>query len=235
MENSTVRDILTKMSIEAEELKVFGLNSPKFKNWESKAYRRITKIYGSKSPEYYGFRGINFHKILGYSLWEEPGVEVENRHFYSYMEEAKLLFGGLIEELDLLPRKSSEESLEPAVSKIFISHSSKDKPVVSEIVHLLSLIGLQDHSIFCTSLEGYGITLGEDWFKTLKSEVSGDAIVLFVLSENYFQSNISLCEMGAAWVLSKQHIPILIPPMDYKKMDGVIPLTQGFKIGEKQK
>ncbi len=109
------------------------------------------------------------------------------------------------------------------------------KKIVSEIVHLLSLIGVQDSSIFCTSLDGYGIPLGDNWLETLKSEISGEVIVLFVLSENYFQSNVSLCEMGASWVLSKKHVPILIPPVQFNDIAGVIPLTQGLKIGDKHK
>lgn len=235
MKISDVRIILSQMATEAEELKGSGLSTAKFKSWESKAFRRITKIYGSESSEYYSFKGIIFHKIPGYDPWDDIPDEIEIKHLNSCMEEGKLLFEGLIEEIDLLPRNNTEEFHNKEISKIFISHSSEDKKLVSEIVHLLSLIGIQDGSIFCTSLDGYGIPLGEDWLQTIKSEVSGDAIVLFVLSENYFRSAVSLCEMGAAWVLSKQHIPILIPPMDYKKMDGVIPLTQGFKIGEKHK
>jgi hypothetical protein len=82
---------------------------------------------------------------------------------------------------------------------------------------------------------GYGIPLGEDWLQTLKSEVSGEVIVLFVVSENYYKSAVSLCEMGAAWALSKRHIPILIPPLDYVDMKGVIPLTQGFHVNERHK
>ena len=38
--------------------------------------------------------------------------------------------------------------------------------------------------------------------------------------------------MGATWVLAKGHIPIVVPPLDFKDVKGVIPLTQGFKINE---
>lgn len=38
--------------------------------------------------------------------------------------------------------------------------------------------------------------------------------------------------MGATWIKTNEHIPILVPPFDYKDIKGVIPLTQGFKITE---
>jgi hypothetical protein len=151
------------------------------------------------------------------------------------LDEAKLFLKGLIEDIELFPIKAIEETPPSGIRKIFISHSSEDQKLVSDIVHLLSLIGVQDNSIFCSSLDGYGIPLGDDWLQTLKSEVSGEVIVLFVLSPNYFESEICLCEMGAAWVLSKKHIPILIPPFDFSDMQGVIPLTQGFKVDNKHR
>lgn len=212
-----------------------NIYTPKFKNWESKAYRRIVKIYGVDSAEYRALNEIKFHRIPGYELYDEVPIDVENAHFNSCLDQASLLFEALLEELEILPERQVEVEAISNISKIFISHASIDKKLVSEIVHLLTLIGVQDESIFCTSLDGYGIPLGENWLQTLKSEVSGEVIVLFVISENYYKSTVSLCEMGAAWALSKKHIPILIPPLDYDDMEGVIPLTQGFKITDKHK
>lgn len=41
--------------------------------------------------------------------------------------------------------------------------------------------------------------------------------------------------MGATWVLSKLHIPILIPPLNFKSLNGVINSTQGFQVTDKLK
>jgi len=71
--------------------------------------------------------------------------------------------------------------------------------------------------------------------ETLKSEVSNEGIVLSLLSEDYFNSQICLLEMGATWVLSKLHIPILIPPLNFKSLNGVINSTQGFQVTDKLK
>jgi len=59
--------------------------------------------------------------------------------------------------------------------------------------------------------------------------------VLFVLSPNFFQSPVCMCEMGAAWVLTKEHVPVLIPPSEFAHMKGMIPATQGLKLTDRLK
>ena len=86
--------------------------------------------------------------------------------------------------------------------------------------------------IFCSSFEGYGVDLGENFLERLKKELDSSVLVIFILSENFYSSPVSLCEMGATWIKTNQHIPILIPPFDFKNIQGVIPLTQGFNINE---
>ena len=100
------------------------------------------------------------------------------------------------------------------------------------MIEILESIGLDSNQIFCTSFEGYGIELGENFLDSIKNELSSDSLVIFILSKNFYESAICLCEMGAAWVLVKEHIPVLIPPLDFSDVKGVIPLSQGFKINE---
>ncbi|MGY6545396.1 toll/interleukin-1 receptor domain-containing protein [Arthrospiribacter ruber] len=227
----SIRSIWVSTITTLESFKNITPHDPKFMAWEDSVYRKLIRIYGEDSYEIKSFGAIKFNKTS--HTFEEDEIEL---HMADCLLQAKLFLESLIEELELLPRSNFVEGGEKnGARKIFISHSSQDKTIASEIVQLLSLIGIKDSCIFCTSLEGHGIPLGEDWLQTLKSEISGDAIVLFVISENYFKSAVSLCEMGAAWALSKKHIPILVPPMDYNQMSGVIPLTQGFKITEPNK
>lgn len=235
MKISEIKTVLSNLAEEANNLIGTSRETPEFRGWWRKTIRRLTRIYGEHSQELSNFRQIDFFLILS-SMYYDDEEERQIAHVGSCLQEAILLFEDLAEDLTLFTTPTVETPpTSESVSKVFISHSSKDRKLVGEIVHLLSLIGVQDKSIFCTSLEGYGIPLGEDWVQTLKSEVSGKVIVLFVISENYYKSIVSLCEMGAAWALSKKHIPILIPPLDYKDMEGVIPLTQGFKIVDKHK
>jgi len=60
-------------------------------------------------------------------------------------------------------------------------------------------------------------------------------MVLFVLSKNFYDSPICMCQMGAAWMATKEHIPILIPPFSFKEVKGVFPNTQGMILTDKNK
>ncbi len=119
--------------------------------------------------------------------------------------------------------------------KIFISHSSKDIDIVEKLIDILEAIGVPSENIFCSSFEGYGVQLGLDFLETIKTELNSNVLVLFVLSKNFYSSVVSLCEMGATWVKTNEHIPILIPPFEYSEIKGVIPTTHGMKVNEKAK
>lgn len=119
--------------------------------------------------------------------------------------------------------------------KIFISHSSLDSKIVEKVIDVLEVIGVPSERIFCSSFEGYGVKLGADFLDVIKNELNNEVLVLFVLSNNFYSSIVSLCEMGATWVKTNKHIPILIPPFNYSDVKGVIPTTHGMKINEKEK
>ncbi|OEE58379.1 hypothetical protein A1OK_15395 [Enterovibrio norvegicus FF-454] len=121
------------------------------------------------------------------------------------------------------------------LSKIFISHASADEKVVRKVVDLLEAMGVNSQQIFCSSLEGYGIKPGANFLETIKDELNSNSMVLFVLSDNFYNSRVCLCEMGAAWVLSKHCVPIVVPPFKFEDIEGVIPLTQGIAVNDKYK
>lgn len=106
---------------------------------------------------------------------------------------------------------------------VFISHSSKDKAFVEELVELLESIGFDDSNLFCSSVDGYGIGLGEDIFETLKKLFrEHELFVIFVHSPRYYESPVSLNEMGAAWVLKTNFYSFLTQDMQFERMKGVV-------------
>ncbi|WP_411768955.1 toll/interleukin-1 receptor domain-containing protein [Winogradskyella sp. A3E31] len=127
------------------------------------------------------------------------------------------------------------ENSEIKMKEIFISHSSLDATYVEKIIDILEIIGVPSEKIFCSSFEGYGVRLGNDFLQDIRKRLNSQVLVVFVLSENFYSSVVSLCEMGATWVKTNSHIPVLIPPFDYKDVKGVIPTTNGMKINEKPK
>lgn len=125
---------------------------------------------------------------------------------------------GVINEEDILQTKSKE-------ARLFISHSTKDTEYVKEFVRFLEAIGMPEGSIFCSSVEGYKIEWGQDIYDYLETEFNNpnkDLIVLFMLSDNYYNSAACLNEMGATWVLKKEYRSILLPGFKYEKIDGAI-------------
>ncbi|MCA1011461.1 toll/interleukin-1 receptor domain-containing protein [Halobacillus halophilus] len=124
---------------------------------------------------------------------------------------------------------SKAESKETSISKIFISHSSKDLDYVRPLVDLLNDIGIKksDKHIFCSSLAGYDIPYNQNIYEFLKDELNRENVmVLFVLSDNYYSSAPCLNEMGAAWITSKESGFILTPNFDFSKVDGAIDSTK---------
>lgn len=107
---------------------------------------------------------------------------------------------------------------------IFISHSSKNKDQVRKIADLLRSINLSPHrDIFCSSLPGYGIPNGANIFDFLRERFfKYDLHIIFVHSPEYYESPVSLNEMGAAWVLRANATSLLLPGFDFSGMKGVI-------------
>jgi hypothetical protein len=99
----------------------------------------------------------------------------------------------------------------------------------------LESIGLTPAQIFCSSFDGYGVPLGENFLDVLKNEISNNVLVLFIFTPNFYKSSFCLCEMGATWVLSKEHIPIIVPPFTFDNIKGVISKTQGLIVDDELK
>lgn len=118
--------------------------------------------------------------------------------------------------------------------KIFISHSSKDKEIVSHFVKFLQVLGLNRSHIFCTSIPGYGIPVDDDIYDALKKEFYKYKVhVIFMLSNNYYRSVACLNEMGATWVLQAAYTSILLPGFNFSKIEGAVnPRKMSIKLDE---
>lgn len=145
-----------------------------------------------------------------------------------------------IQNTDLLPIDNQLITVEKQITKtrnmnkLFISHSSKDDLKIKPFIDLIENIGVPHNSIFYSSHPAYGVSLGENIFTRLKTELEGDVFALFMLSDNFYKSPVCLCEMGAVWIKSNKQIPILIPPFDFDGVQGVFPGSLGFKLDDKK-
>ena len=128
--------------------------------------------------------------------------------------------------------QGDENSMKKA--KIFISHSSEDVKMVSRFVDLLADMGLTNEELFCSSVPDYGIPLNEDIYDYLASLFRNyDIYVIFMLSQNYYNSPACLNEMGAAWVLKSDYTSVLLPGFSYQEIEGAVnPNKIGFKLDD---
>ena len=95
---------------------------------------------------------------------------------------------------------------------IFISYATVDYHLVDILITFLGDVGIYKDDIFCTSVSGT-LESGKDFVEQIKNNVQNSRIVLFLLSERYFLSYFCLAELGAAWALNQNILPVIVPPI----------------------
>ncbi len=107
--------------------------------------------------------------------------------------------------------------------RIFISHAVKDKPLADAVVDLLQTgANISSNDIFCSSLEGLGIPSGENFIEHIKSQLKEPDTVICILSPNYYESHFCLCELGATWAMSHNLLPLIVAPLTFSNIQGVL-------------
>ena len=123
--------------------------------------------------------------------------------------------------------------------KIFISHSSKNKFYGDKLVDLLRNTGVKENEIIYTSNTAYGIPVSENIFNWLKLQITEKPFVIYLLSEEYYQSVACLNEMGAAWIVENKHAAIFTPNFDLSsekfKNGALDPREIGFYISDEER
>lgn len=118
--------------------------------------------------------------------------------------------------------------------RLFISHSSADKELAGALVNLIETgIGLSSDDIFCSSLEGLGVNSGLDFVSDIKAEIQKPEAVLLLVSSNYLSSRFCMFELGAAWAMSHNILPILVPPVTYSDLPSVMSHIQSDIVDTK--
>ena len=114
-----------------------------------------------------------------------------------------------------------ESKFPQSTGKIFISHSSKDRPIVNPFVTYILRLGLKidTHHLFYSSKESTGVIAGDNIFSKIKEELASADMVFLMLSKNYEKSNPCLMELGATWGMGTQFIPILLPDYDCNELE----------------
>jgi len=114
--------------------------------------------------------------------------------------------------------------------RIFISHAAKDKDLADGFVELLNTTSTSADDIFCSSLEGLGVPSGKNFITYIREQIQQPEVVVMLLTENYFASQFCLAELGAAWSIGHEALPLLVPPLTYNDVKGVLLSTQVDRI-----
>lgn len=191
----------------------------KLKQWQNVILDIMKSYYQSDNNENYKrFQETIVRVKAGFDLKNELSIEYTN---------GITILKGILEIIDLLEADDSDNTHEKISMhkkrKIFISHSSADKKFAEALVDLLNVMGLGQEDIFCSSVPGYWIGNGRNFLDEIKTHfVNYDLFVIFIHSPRFYNSHISLNEMGAAWVLQSEYCSFLTNDMEYDQMDAVV-------------
>ena len=116
--------------------------------------------------------------------------------------------------------------------KIFLSHSSADAALATEVRNLLIIgCGVSTNDILVSSVPGNGIPAGTPSFVDyLKARLQDAEIVVLLLSENFFSSQYCLCELGATWTLDRPYFPLVVPPLSKSELGSTLEVAQAGEI-----
>lgn len=108
-------------------------------------------------------------------------------------------------------------------TKVFISHRSLDVDYAATVVDFLEDLGVSSNAIVCTSVPGHLIPNGQKIYDWLRSQFTEYNLhMIFLLSDNYYNSPDCLNEMGAAWVTKTGSDVFLLPGFSPDKIRGCI-------------
>ncbi len=110
-----------------------------------------------------------------------------------------------------------------AKKSVFISHAEKDMALASALTDLLkNSLSLKSEELFSISMEETGIPAGVDFVSHIRSRIGNPDTTIVLLSPNYLGSRFCLCEWGAVWALSKNMVPLLVPPLASRHVSKLI-------------
>ena len=114
---------------------------------------------------------------------------------------------------------------------IFISHSSKDKKYGNVLRNLLTGLGVKNNQLIYTSHPLHGIPTGENIFEYLRKNIHSNVFMIFLLSDEYFESVACLNEMGAAWVSKSDYLSVFVPKFNFKNSKFIDCVIDKQKMG----
>lgn len=151
------------------------------------------------------------------------------QHIDSFDNDRIMHFAALGGIIDTIINVTKQQS---GCHKIFISHSSKDRPIVEHFVDdILQLgIGLDYKDIFCTSIEDMAIHNGEDIRQHIRTNIKVAEYAIILFSQYYKKSEICMNEMGAVWANEANVRYYVLPNFNFSKIGWLTSTMQAESI-----
>ena len=118
--------------------------------------------------------------------------------------------------------------------KIFLSHATADKELADRLIELLTTgCDISPNGILCTSEPGMGVPIGyENFIQYLQKQMQNPALVILLISQNYFASPFCVCELGATWGRKLPAFPLVVPPDDIADLKATLLVTQAGYVSD---
>lgn len=195
-------------------------DDPDFISWLENVKYVLQDIY-DKSNDKYIWNIINPTGII----YKFNGKSGDERELFNKLKSSLSIIAQNADRY--YPESSTKGEIKMKKPMLFISHASADIKYVQPLVELFADIGLNNETMFCSSVPDYHIPMDNDIYDYLKSLFDNyDLHVVFMLSDNYYQSAACLNEMGASWVLRKRYSTVLLPKFDFPAIKGAVNPTQ---------
>lgn len=176
------------------------------------------------------------------SQWcKELFIAIPDSDIHSFLEKLSMLINNNTpqtreakdDEIELIPVEQTNETI-MAKPKIFISHNEDDAKFAHPLVDLMIGLGMKYEDIFCSSHPACSIPFGKSILNTMRKQFDEYRLtVLFIHSPRLYASPVSLCEMGAAWILRTNIFSFLTNDCDFSMLKGVVKNDDtAFKAGQ---
>lgn len=125
------------------------------------------------------------------------------------------------QNIELPDTEKSNIASKSTRDEIFISHRSINAPVADMIKDFLVGTGITNDKIFCSSLPGNDVN--ELISVEVKERLKKSAVIILLLSKDYYESAYCLNEAGIAWYLTDvKIIPVGLPEINPNNMMGFV-------------
>ena len=107
--------------------------------------------------------------------------------------------------------------------ELFLSHSHKDEALAKALVGFLtSAVGVEAKEIRCTSHIATGLSSGARIADQLRDDIKRCRFFMPLLTSHSASSDFVAFEIGAAWALEKEVIPLLYGPSPAKAVPSLL-------------